>query len=846
MKTIPQFLCRPILAVICSLTVLQTTSARAAFNCWDPTGATASATPTGVWEGSNWAPTAALSASPGTWPETGILPVFAAGTGATGTYTVTANSDHTVAGIFDGVVSGTSAGNVTLNGPGILTISPGQQGFSVASTGVLTIYNSLAGTGQMINENSGQLYLYGTNTYSGGTQFGVSSSAFTGTININNNSAFGTGAITLFSSGCAIAVPTGVTNAITLPNPVTTAAVSLNIVGNPAGLTFAGPWTMAATPNIGAGTAGNLVIISGMMSGAGGLNKYNPATLKLTATNTYTGITTVSNGSLALGPNGSINNSAGLVIVPNAAGTIFDVSANPAYTLGSSTTLYAQGTGIATGIAANIKGASGGTVSLGARPVKLIFTPTVFTGDLAHPPLYISQGALALNNNVITVTNAAATALGLGTYRLIQVGNGTSGTTTGTPNGNISVVGTGIATGLVATVSVANGNVNLVVKTPALFTNFSISQSTSPGVGVTNVTVSGRVIAGSFYPAKNETVTVSLNGTNHNTLINDTTGDFSYTFDPRTIPYFATNNVTYIYPGNTSLAAVTNNTPLIDNAFYVGDSASGFISGINFFFTNTSGINMSTWSTANPGLPVTDWTLEGAMGETTLNDNPGKSRYSINVNPATPLVYYICGPTRAWPFLSPTALQSIATDDGGNYTVVPTNTAITAAGVLNLPASPFFVQQPVSQTNLLGKNVSFNAVVTGSGPLNYQWYFNSGTPIGSPSTNSLLSLTNISSGSAGSYSLVVTNLYGGATSTLSTLTVLLPPSIATQMNSNGLALSAQTIPGTTVELQTTTNLVAPAIWANIATNVVDTNGFVQFTNTVVLTNKVRFYRLYFP
>jgi hypothetical protein len=95
----------------------------------------------------------------------------------------------------------------------------------------------------------------------------------------------------------------------------------------------------------------------------------------------------------------------------------------------------------------------------------LAFTPTGFTGDTTHPALVISQGTLQLNNNVITVNNAASTALGAGTYRLIQVGNGTSGTISGTPNATPFVTGKGLAANTMASLSVSSGNVILTVAT---------------------------------------------------------------------------------------------------------------------------------------------------------------------------------------------------------------------------------------------------------------------------------------------------------------------------------------------------------------------------------------------
>ncbi|MGD1086550.1 MAG: hypothetical protein ABSA47_17575, partial [Verrucomicrobiota bacterium] len=44
---------------------------------------------------------------------------------------------------------------------------------------------------------------------------------------------------------------------------------------------------------------------------------------------------------------------------------------------------------------------------------------------------------------------------------------------------------------------------------------------------------------------------------------------------------------------------------------------------------------------------------------------------------------------------------------------------------LHAQSAPTITTQPVSQTNLVGSNVTFSVVVTGSGPFTYQWQFNS-------------------------------------------------------------------------------------------------------------------------
>jgi hypothetical protein len=205
-------------------------------------------------------------------------------------------------------------------------------------------------------------------------------------------------------------------------------------------------------------------------------------------------------------------------------------------------------------------------------------------------------------------------------------------------------------------------------------------------------------------------------------------------------------------------------------------------------------------------------------------------------------VYYICGPSISWPYLTPTTIQSITTDSQGGYAFFKTNSAITPAGVLALPAPPVVILQPQSQTILVGQNASFAANAVGTQPLSYQWYFNTNNPV-SGAQNKTLSILNTTDSNAGNYTIVVTNVYGSTTSAVATLTLLPPPAIFSQSTSSVFQLSAVTIPGITFEVQASTNLTN---WTIIFTSRADTNGFLLFNDPTSSTNPIRFFRLLFP
>ena len=460
---------------LCLFFTVGTIPARAGINFWDPTGPLPVCAPAGTWENPSWAASSGLTASTGHFTE-GSVVVFAAGTVATCAYTVTANVNHTVAGIYVGGVLGAATGNVTINGTGSFTLPSGFDDFSINSGGSLTISNVLGGSGALTAQGSGQLYLRGASTYGGGTFLGYSSGPFTGIIGFNNSASFGVGGICISNTGAgACALMVDGTSAVTIPNNVTSAGNSaprVNILANPAGVTFSGNWLLGGNAKIGAsGAADNLVIISGVMSGSGGLTTFGPGIMCLEGVNTYTGNTVISSGVLSLALNGSISDSPSLSI---AAGAALDVSGRSApFTLGSGQSFTATGSGTMTGAVTNVGTSTaavlngptnGDVVSLGSQPVILEFTPARFTGDSIHPSLYVLQGTLALAGNAFTVTNAAATPLGAGTYVLIQQATGAISSTGTYP---VNVAGTGLAANTSAAISVTGGTVNLVVQSTA-------------------------------------------------------------------------------------------------------------------------------------------------------------------------------------------------------------------------------------------------------------------------------------------------------------------------------------------------------------------------------------------
>jgi uncharacterized protein YjiK len=115
-------------------------------------------------------------------------------------------------------------------------------------------------------------------------------------------------------------------------------------------------------------------------------------------------------------------------------------------------------------------------------------------------------------------------------------------------------------------------------------------------------------------------------------------------------------------------------------------------------------------------------------------------------------------------FFSP---SGIAADNSGNLYVADTNNDTVRLGLLY--QAPSIQTQPQGQTVSAGSSVQFSVTASGRPAVTYQWNFN-GTAING-ATSSTYSLSNAQTGNAGSYTVVVSNVMGTASSNPATLTV---------------------------------------------------------------------------
>src|SRR5262249_30697755 len=140
---------------------------------------------------------------------------------------------------------------------------------SDGSLGIVTISNAIAGPGVLTLTGEGGLYLYGSNTWTGGMSLGHSGEAWEGTVFFDKANAFGLG--TIYTSNClnGCLVMKGssslvITNSVVFQKPV---SATLNLVGGSPGLTFAGRWAVdqSATLGIGVTNGMNRVRVAGII-----------------------------------------------------------------------------------------------------------------------------------------------------------------------------------------------------------------------------------------------------------------------------------------------------------------------------------------------------------------------------------------------------------------------------------------------------------------------------------------------------------------------------------------------------------------------------------------------------
>ena len=269
----------------------------------------------------------------------GSLTLNTAATSITGT-----NTDLTLGGSGDGTVSGiiaTGSGALTKDGNGVWTLSGANTytGITTVSAGVLRVNSALAlGTAA-----AGTTVTAGAALQLGAFTVAAEALTLNGTGQVNDGALRGVGngtwqaTTTLGSSGVRI-------------NADSSSTLTFNTAAN--SITGTGTDLLL-------GGAGTITVGGTITTGSGKLTKDGTGTVNLTGVNTYTGNTTVGQGTLNLGgggANGSLDSTGALVL----SGGIFT------YSRTGTNTQTVGGVTVNAGASTINANVAGGTLSLGA------------------------------------------------------------------------------------------------------------------------------------------------------------------------------------------------------------------------------------------------------------------------------------------------------------------------------------------------------------------------------------------------------------------------------------------------------------------------------------------------
>jgi sugar lactone lactonase YvrE len=207
-------------------------------------------------------------------------------------------------------------------------------------------------------------------------------------------------------------------------------------------------------------------------------------------------------------------------------------------------------------------------------------------------------------------------------------------------------------------------------------------------------------------------------------------------------------NVVYIPQSPTSLLAektywlvMASSTTPNDTGFDIAATGStnndagalpGWSIGDTRYVSSDGGVS---WFQA-PGIPqfavesVVDSRLSiAAQPENRAVGLGGTAQFSVIAAGTAPLAYqWLFDGTNLAGAIGPQlSIASVGAGDAGLYQVVVTNyfgSVTSVVATLSLAYPPTIINEPATQTNLAGANVTLSVAVSGTGPFTYQWQFN--------------------------------------------------------------------------------------------------------------------------
>lgn len=780
------------------------------------------------------APAGALTA---TGTSTWVGPITIGAAGATiggGAGALTLSSTATINGAAGNTTLSSGAGALTVNGtiaigasPNVLTINHG--GGRITTAGVIS------GTGAVnVTGTAGDWVSNALNTYTGGTTLNAGSTtaislSSTGTAGSPTNGPFGAGSTPLVLAGGQIRSGTG--NSFTVANTVTiTGNTTFPTVGSEKTLVFSGPVTLSGgnrtlSSAVGTTVSGTTVRFDGVIGEAIanlGLIKTGLGSLTLNAANTYTGGTTVQEGTLVI--SGSVPTNTNLALTPTtASGAALSFLSNTANAL----------TNVSSLSIGSASGTSNLTLELGAN--------TSVSDALASPNPATTSGAVSLNILALPGFGGAAS------YDLITAPSGLSGATYSlayAPGGYTYAINAS-DTAVKLEVTPITGDIfwrgNTNNSWSAL--NAGVTNWFTDAAGSTNALASpgsGNTVRFSTVNASNAAgvITTTLdNNFTVNSLVfgNNPNGVTSVTIAGGTTPAFAAGILTI------SPSSSTNGISVGANAGSVTISAPVVIGANQTWSVDGTGVNGSALTVTGPVGGSSNWDVSGLV---TLN-----SAVSTYSGTATVLNSAILqsGATNSFP-----AATNMVVNSGGTLRLngfsnivatlagvgtVQNNSATTAATLTVGNASDFtfdgILQNGAAATLGLTKTGAGRLTLTGANT-------HTGTTTVSAGTLALGNATTLSSANAVALSGTGVLDLNGFSPTLGTLTGTAATSAITNSGTGAGTNTLAAVAGATIT-STITNGATRAIALRVTNenaNFALSNAANNFSGGIVLTNSV--------
>ena len=504
--------------------------------------------------------------------------------------------------------SGTSTlGALTINaGGGTLTSTSGTLNISGNFTNnAIFTHNSgtviFNGTSQTIGGSSSSFY--NLTISSGTTTLGVATPSVSGTLTVNAGATLALSSYTLggTASPSSLTMYCGATNASTITGSGTlTLGGTVNIIDagtGTSGATISAPITLGAARIFSVADDGSSSVdltLSGSVSGNYAITKNGAGTMLLSSANTYSGTTTISQGTLRLGNTSALGTSTAMSVANGA-------------------TLDLNGINLTAAIPLNINGLG---VSSGGALMNSSATAATYNGAIT----LAGVSSIGATGNIFLGSSGI-----VGGFNLTKVGGGIFNLGSGTSTLGVLTISEGTITGTSGTLNLSGNLTNNSTFTHNNGTvNFNGTSHTIGGTSSTsfyNITVSSGTltapittlnIAGNF--TNNATFTHNGGTVNFNGTSSTIGGSSSTSFNNLTISsgtLIATSGTMNVSGTFTNNASFTHNSGTVNLNGALTQTIGGTSSTTfnNLIINNLSGVLLGVPQSVNGVLTLTNGRL---------------------------------------------------------------------------------------------------------------------------------------------------------------------------------------------------------------------------------------------